>query len=262
MKTALVKHHQFVSGLIAFAAMAVVLFISRHASAVSEENLRRVPYCEAIHDGLFAQPINTLTNLAYPIAALWMLWSLDRSRARRSRSERDYATLYAFVVMFLGAASTAFHGTMSWWAGVVDDVSMNLFATFWLLHAVARRRAWSTATFGAVYAAANLACLVLLLRDDHYGAVLFAILIGVALVVEIASGITVPFMCSAALFGGAIAVWLPSKTGGALCSPETVWQGHGLWHLMTAGAMFTMFFHLRERTASRFATGGILVTGT
>lgn len=44
-------------------------------------------------------------------------------------------------------------------------------------------------------------------------------------------------VASAALLAGAVVVHRASRTGRRACRPESVWQGHGLWHVLSAVAL-------------------------
>lgn len=56
--------------------------------------------CERLHDGLVAQPVNTLSSLAYVAAGGWLL--------SRARGGRDVA--FGAAVVGVGLGSVAFHG--------------------------------------------------------------------------------------------------------------------------------------------------------
>jgi hypothetical protein len=56
-----------------------------------------------------------------------------------------------------------------------------------------------------------------------------------------------------AMFGVGLLVWFFSRTGGALCDPNSLLQGHALWHLLAAAAVTSLFRGSREIDVS--ATG-------
>jgi hypothetical protein len=40
-------------------------------------------------------------------------------------------------------------------------------------------------------------------------------------------------------------MWVLGRTGAPLCDPDTLWQPHGAWHLLSAGALVLIHLHLR-----------------
>ena len=172
--------------------------------------------CEAIRDGLLGQPVNTITTLAFPIAAAVVARNPDRR-------------WIAAGLAATGAGSALFHGPMipgSEWA---HDVSLA-----WLLAVVAtdgakhrsRTALLSMVGLGALLAAAPQA-------DDP-------VFIGltVAAIGRILWRDRSPRTLGAlALLGGAAVLGRLSATGNPLCNPDSWLQGHGVWHVASAAAV-------------------------
>lgn len=59
-------------------------------------------YCERLGPGLWAEPLNTTTNLGFVLAA-WAVWHLARHR------RRDDGLLLAALLVVVGAGSTLYH---------------------------------------------------------------------------------------------------------------------------------------------------------
>ena len=53
-----------------------------------------------------------------------------------------------------------------------------------------------------------------------------------------------------ALFLAAFAVWIPSRSGGALCDPDSWIQGHAVWHLLCAAAAGCLFVYFLSEDTS------------
>ena len=84
-------------------------------------------YCERAGPGLFAEPLNALTNVAFFVAA-WAAWSL----ARRSRiATADIWMLIALSIV-IGIGSTLFHTFATGWARILDEVPILLFQLWYL----------------------------------------------------------------------------------------------------------------------------------
>ena len=79
-------------------------------------------YCERTGPGLWAEPVNALTNLAY-VAAAWALWH----SARSSRTVGPGARLLIGLLVAIGTGSMLFHTFATSWARILDEVPILLF---------------------------------------------------------------------------------------------------------------------------------------
>jgi len=77
-------------------------------------------YCERLGPGLFAEPFNAASNLAFLIAA-YVLWS------RKERLPRAAALLLPLLVALVGVGSFAFHSFATVWAHWLDLLFIELF---------------------------------------------------------------------------------------------------------------------------------------
>ena len=53
------------------------------------------------------------------------------------------------------------------------------------------------------------------------------------------------FWCGFAAYLLASFIWRASQQGGGMCEPDTLLQGHALWHLLGAVAMFCFYRYFR-----------------
>lgn len=155
--------------------------------------------CERLRSGPVAQPVNTVTSLAYVAAGVW----IGRRRGRGTAS-RLAPQVFGAVVVGVGLGSVAFHGVATGWGKWLHDkaiLAVVLCVLAWDGQRIvaARREGRSPREIGRDLAA------------THSGV---AALLGV---------------------GGVIA--LASRTGAPLCRPESRLQGHGVWHVLTAVAL-------------------------
>lgn len=127
--------------------------------------------CELIHSGLVAQPINTLSSVAFFVAA-GLVWRSSRSAAGS--------------LLVGGVGSILFHGFPGTVSGVIHDA-------------------------GVVAIAAVIVIALWRLRATPPIGGLVVLLVG-------------------------IGVWFVTRTGGLLCAPESVVQGHAAWHTLAAAA--------------------------
>jgi len=260
----LFPYRQLLAGAALTTAAFALLALCGRMSPVAPHYLDHVPYCEALGGGPFAQPVNTVSNLYYSLVGLFSLFMVGRDRAPQhpGTSHRTLVgSVLGWVALLLGLGSAAFHGTLSHWGGLLDNVAMNLFVSFVLVHDITRLEGWSKKTFTLLYTAVNALTTAVLLHDDSHSLVLFALLVLAAGFAECmvvcpawfpwtshrVVGRRVPYLGSAlATFAFAWGIWRLSDTDGALCASNSLLQGHALWHLLTAATIGLLVLYLRS----------------
>lgn len=75
-------------------------------------------YCERVAPGLWGEPINAVTNLAFIIAAIWVWPRVARDAGAR---------LLCVVLAGIGVASGLFHTLANQWSGAADSLSILVF---------------------------------------------------------------------------------------------------------------------------------------
>jgi hypothetical protein len=232
-------------------------------------------YCENyLRPGPIKQPANTWSNLGFIAAGLLVLGQTGRRsggpRANPMRAPGFYATLYGGLVVFLGPASMFFHASLRAWGGWIDLVSMMLYSSFLLVYDLVRIRGASWRVFGAIYLPLVLAQGLADALVPKSGQLLFGAGIGAVLVLEalILRG-HVPglrrqgrpwFAAALGLFAAAYGgIWLWSNTAGPLCDPDSILQGHALWHLLCAASTLCLYQYLRteQRTGPEGGPAGV-----
>lgn len=196
-------------------------------------------YCERLGPGLWAEPLNALTNLAFLIAALLLL------RRQAPPSLRVLPVLLALV----GLASLVFHTFATSFTGALDSLFIAVFVLYYVVAfahhylAVPWSRAWLAAP------------------------VFLAFEIFVGLFVRIGPSIYLPaLIVLAALaplsgrdwrwFAGAAGVFAVSLTlrtlDEPLCGPVPIGT-HFLWHVLNAVTLWLVSEAIirRARSASR-----------
>ena len=111
-------------------------------------------YCERTGPGLWAEPANALTNVAFIAAGLWGAWQVRRQRTG------GFAEVLAWWVVAIGIGSTLFHpfgskGTI--WADILPIAAFTLAYTLFNLRRFLGMD-WGKAilVFVAFYAVAGL----------------------------------------------------------------------------------------------------------
>lgn len=215
---------------------------------------RGAEYCEAARDGWLKQPANALSNLGFVVAGLAIGWHARRPDSLGDMLPRfpGLAAGYGCLVVLLGPASAAMHATQSSLGGLLDVTSMYLVAGFAAAYAVTRRRRRGSTAFWTTFVLLVVACELVGLYDRdipvvHFaGNVAFAALLVVAIVTEVhlwrdGPGRTALRYGGAALGSMVIAfvIWNLSQHG--WCDPDSLVQGHAVWHLLGALAAYLLF---------------------
>ena len=216
---------------------------------------RGADFCERAHDGVVAQPANTLSNVGFVVAGLLVARHAQRREEPANASyvmSSAVATFYACVVVLLGPGSAAMHATQSGWGGHLDMLSMYLVAGFAAAWAWVRWTRRGTPSFVTAYVACVAACELVGLWTDpvpvvHYaGNLAFGVLLVVAVVLETAlwrrgetSLVFRHGVVALASMLVAFAIWLLSNAG--WCDPDSLLQGHAAWHLLCAVAAYWLY---------------------
>jgi hypothetical protein len=246
---------------LALAALTAVVSLTLLALAVRFGWLgadvdRGAEFCEAA-SGRVRQPVNTLSNLGFVVAGLVI--------ARDAWRLPVVGTAYACLVVLLGPASMAMHATESSLGGHLDLLSMYLVASFAVSYAAMRVWRRGPGFMSLVFAAAVAGCLLVEAVGGevpvvmHAGNLAFGVLLATALVLErriLRRGETTLdrrwILAAVGALALAFAVWNTAKDGSPLCWPGSVYQGHGIWHLLGAVSAYCLFrFYASERAADR-----------
>ena len=217
---------------------------------------RGAEFCEAAA-GRVRQPVNTLSNLGFVVAGLAI--------AREAWRLPVVGTAYAVLVVLLGPASMAMHATESSLGGHLDMLSMYLVASFAVAYAAMRLWRRAAAFMALVFAGCLIGCgLVEAAGGElpvvmHAGNLAFGVLLLTALVLErriLRRGETVLdqrwILAAVGSLAAAFAIWNTAKDGSPLCWPGSLYQGHGVWHLLCALAAWCLFrFYASEQRAVR-----------
>ena len=109
-------------------------------------------WCERISAGAFREPINTLTNLGFMVAGLYILYTLTNETSFNDFSGLNKITiLYGVAVVYLGPGSMMMHGTNTEWGGWADNLSMVMYIIIPWLYNIYKMSEWSVNTFLKVY---------------------------------------------------------------------------------------------------------------
>jgi Ceramidase len=232
-------------------------------------------YCESFSDGPLKQPANTLSNLGSILIGAGLLAYVALAEPRRDNpmtADPWIAFGYGALTIFLGTGSMFLHASMSRVGGWFDNISMDVYITFILVYNVVRLNNWGRLAFWISYVVLNVLLLVLTYPTviEGSGKVFFGVFIGLTLLTELQINlpVTIPsgrgpvfmktlvvgierspwwLLAGLGAFGLAFVIWIASQTGGALCTdPDSAFQWHGVWHVLSGAAAGCFFFYFRS----------------
>jgi len=291
--------------IIFFILSALGLIQSAESSSLIGEASR---WCERVSDGIFREPINTLSNLGFIFVGLYLFWILsndDKNSNNAFIGINQVSILYASVVIYLGPGSMLMHGTNTEWGAWADNLSMIMYIILpWLFNVYSMSK-WTIKQFLITYTAIVLIYSIWRWFTDFELGINFN-LFGVSIALWVISEMLYKFWSPTfrllsgfvgflvlMLFGtmpnevfenfneywwiilfwlpavlsnqqpknsrtykwfilgmisylSAYAIWLTGVPDHTSCSPDSIIQAHGVWHLLTALATYFFFKHFRS----------------
>ena len=197
-------------------------------------------YCERLGPGLWAEPLNAVSNLAF-FGFAWKLWRENRGGEPRIAAR---LRLLAGLIALVGAASLTFHTLATRWANLLDVGFIGIFNVAYLVIFLREIAQWPRP--GALAAAAGFVLL------DRAGAMLLpagllngsgfylpalatlAALTAYALRSAPAAG---RMMLAAALV---LLVSLAARTLDRSLCDGWPWGTHFVWHLLNAWVLYRL----------------------
>lgn len=202
-------------------------------------------FCEEPREEPIRQPANTWSNLAFILAAVLIL-----------RAKGKGAALYAGIVASIGLGSMAFHASLTFAGEWLDNAAMYLFTSHLTFLSLRRLEIWNP----AVYPLLTIAMTSLLAAGAYFHPErrrwFFAVSVLSAIASEYYSRRHHPlsetkwFRAGAGCFVLAYVFWWLDLYG-VVCSPRSWFQGHALWHILSAAATYALYRHYRTFDASR-----------
>lgn len=194
-------------------------------------------YCERLHPGLWGEPLNAVTNLAFLLAA----WRLRRQQAATpALAGADMAAL-PLLIASIGVASGLFHTLATRWAGALDSAFIALYLLAYVavfahrVGAMPWRLAWLAAPAFALFAAGVTAALGSLLEGRARGIGLYlAAWGGLFVLAGWAATRGSPAWRTLALAAAVFAISLTLRQLDAPWCADWPMGTHFAWHLLNA----------------------------
>ncbi|MFJ1765995.1 hypothetical protein ACIOD2_37095 [Amycolatopsis sp. NPDC088138] len=181
-------------------------------------------YCERVAPGLWGEPLDSLSNLAFLVAAV-LVWRL----AAGDRAGRVLAGLIGLVF----AASTVFHLLATRWAGVADSVSILVFVLVYVVLFARVFYGWRLAWLAAP-AFLVLTAVTAVLGGGLYLSALIAFGVVVALLVFSRDAAWTHFAVAGAIFALSLSLRTLDRD---VCDYVPVGT-HFLWHLLNGVVLY------------------------
>jgi hypothetical protein len=150
--------HFYLALSISFIFLFVFFILSSFGLIQSSEGASLIGeasrWCERVSDGLFREPLNTLSNLGFMIVGLYMFWVICNDRENSTNPFIGITTislLYASVVIYLGPGSMLMHGTNTEWGGWADNLSMIMFIILPWLYNIYSMSNWTSKQLLSIY---------------------------------------------------------------------------------------------------------------
>lgn len=215
-------------------------------------------FCETFRPGLIKQPVNTWSNLSFIVVGLLIGWQQrnghNADNANPFTRTLFYPTFFATLAVLLGPGSMAMHASTAHIGGFFDMLSMYLIASFMLSYGLERLLGWKPRHFLVCFAIALAICIVVHFSPITHILGIESILLIFATYIVVASAIELYFVLikktgadwrMVFIFIGAFLlaffIWNMSLTGNAWCDPDSIWQGHGAWHILNAVSVYFIY---------------------
>lgn len=212
-------------------------------------------FCEVPRAGaLILQPANSWSSFSFVAVGFWMMLAGGR---RGAQPFSGFPVVwYGISAIVIGVGSFLLHATLTLWGQFWDVVGMYLFSAFTLTYAVTRWRALSQTPAAVLYFVLCAVLIGLLVVMPETRRWMFAVVLVADIAVELIfarpkrPGVEVRwYLWGVALQATAFAIWIADLTG-AWCNGGSLIQGHAVWHLLNAGAVWCGYRYYRSERLS------------
>ena len=194
--------------------------------------------CEAFGPGWLVQPINALSSLAFTVVGVAMVGWVRST----SGPERVVRSGFVFGMIATGIGSFLFHGPQTSGSQFLHDITFLVTVAILAVANLGVGLRWAPSRVWAVIALYSVATAVALVLSPGVTNVITAVAVALLVVGDIA--LRRVGTVSRGWFAGAmvalvvaVAFLVLGRTGNLLCDPESMLQGHALWHVFGAGAL-------------------------
>ncbi len=214
-------------------------------------------FCELPRAGaLIVQPANSWSSYGYAFAGFLMI-ILARRPDGRTAFHPVAAGMFGVTAIFVGLGSVLLHATLTLWGQFFDVTGMYFTSGFMLVSALACWRGLSGRQAVLLYVLIVGLLLILLYTMPEVRRWLFAVILMASIVLELGfacrlrRGVKLSYYLIGMLAKAiAFAIWNLDQHG-IVCAPNSLFQGHAVWHLLGAMALWFTFLYYRSEQADR-----------
>lgn len=212
-------------------------------------------FCEFASGGTVQQPLNSWSSLAFVIIGLWVarrasIDALPSPNLSPVRRNKGYGLLFGVALIIMGIGSWWFHASLTYVGHFADVAGMYFVGGFLFSYALSRLFKLNCKTFFILYAVVVIPLVYMQWSHPEASRVTFGSLVLSALLIEVIAHRSLTnwfFIGALASLALGFGIWLLDETGVA-CSPESCWQGHAMWHVLTAvSTMMSYLYYLSEK---------------
>lgn len=209
-------------------------------------------FCEMPRSGAsLMQPANSISSFGYVFAGFLMI-IMARSREWASAFPPTAAQVLGLASIIVGIGSVLLHATLTLWGQFFDVLGMYLISGFFVISALAKWLRIPDRNAMIYYVALCTALVAILLAMPEVRRWLFGVILVAAIILEIAlarpkrPNVKTSFYVSGLIANiVAFTIWNFDQNG-QLCTPESLFQGHAVWHLLGALALWFVFLYYRS----------------
>jgi hypothetical protein len=198
--------------------------------------------CENIGSGVLAQPVNAFSSLAFVAFGIAVLFSISKQQ----RAERINRMIIGVLMIATGIGSVLFHGPQGPASHFLHDATILLTLIGIVTMNIAGLLRWREQRVWVILGAVGLMVSVILLiwpaSTNLVAGIVLIVLVGQDVALHRSGSIETRWWF-AAIFAMAVAslFFVGGRTGSPFCDSSSLFQGHALWHIVSATALWTYF---------------------
>ncbi len=198
--------------------------------------------CENIGAGFLAQPVNAISSLAFVLFGIIVVVSA----VSQPRNERVNRFIVGTLMIATGGGSVLFHGPQGPASHFLHDATILLTMAAIATMNIAGLLHWTEKRVWLILGATGVGVTAVLLVWPASSNVVAAMALIVLIVQDVAlhrSGSIRTRWWVAAIVAMAVALlfFVAGRTGGPFCDSASLVQGHALWHILAATALWAYF---------------------
>jgi len=199
--------------------------------------------CERYGDGFLGQPANAVTSVAFVVAGVGILVVDGRSETHRGIPVRNrQSVVYALLVSGIGVGSLIQHGPHPDWQAYAHDLPLAAVLVFVAADAVSDLTARELSP--AWWLIPAVAMVPVVAFGATASAIVQAVMAAAAIGLNLVRARRRPALrrtlntALAAVAAGAVIGALTDRT--SLCHADSLLQGHAVWHVLAAAALWRL----------------------